>query len=306
VALSATVPLCLLVGIGRGVLQGEERFVPLSLNFITYGVTTLAFLPILLHFHLRAVGAVVAINLALVLCNLFATIMLRDLPHAAHHARLHIGRILRSSLGASAGIAVITLFYNFDVLLAKHFLTGSDPGLYSAMSLLGKILFFGTISISAVMFPRIATMHTEGKNPHPVVNLSLGLVLLVGGVVTLIYFFLPKLTVHLLFHKDEDALAPLIGIYALAMLGLALANVLVYYFVAVHRRRFVWGVLFGGAAFVVLLWLFHSTLREFTVSVTVAIDAMALVLVGMYLFERPHLTRHPDEETPPLEPVAAI
>jgi O-antigen/teichoic acid export membrane protein len=287
VALSAAVPLCLLVGVGRGVVQGEQRFPPLSLNFILYGVTTLSFLPLLLHFHLHAVGAMVAINLGLVLCNFLAAWTLRDLPHAGHHERLGVWPLLRSALGASAGITAITLFYNFDVLLAKHFLPAADAGLYSAMSLLGKIIFFGTISISAVMFPRVAALHSQGKSVHRTVNLSLALVLGAGGLVVAFYFLFPKLTVTLLLHQAEyQAIAPYLGLFGLAMLGLALANVLVYYFVGVHKRRFVWGLALGAVAFVILLTGYHSTLAQFTIAVTIAIDLMALVLLAIYAIDR--------------------
>jgi O-antigen/teichoic acid export membrane protein len=235
--LSAAVPLCLLVGVGRGVVQGEERFVWLSGNFFLYGITTLGFLPLLLAFRLRAVGAMVAINLALVLCNLLAALALRDLPHAGHHERLPIWPLLRGALAASAGISAITLFYNFDVLLAKHFLSTQDAGLYAAMSLLGKILFFGTISISVVMFPRVAAIHAEGRRAH----------------------------------------------------RLAIANILVYYFVASHKRRFVWGIGLGAVAFAILLKLRHGDLGQFTSSVTLSIDLMAVTLMVIYLLERPHL-----------------
>ena len=287
VVLSAAVPLSLLVGVSRGVLQGEQRFPPLSLNFIVYGCTTLAFLPLLLNFQLHAVGAMVAINLGLVMCNFLAAWSLRDLPHAGHHERLDIWPLLRGALGASAGITAITLFYNFDVLLAKHFLPSADAGLYSAMSLLGKIIFFGTISISAVMFPRVAALHAQGKSAHRTVNLSLGLVLVAGGLVTAFYFLFPGLTITLLLRQPGyQAIGPYLGLFALAMLGLALANVLVYYFVGVHKRRFVWGLLVGAAAFAILLAGYHSSLGQFTTAVTIAIDLMALVLLAIYALDR--------------------
>ncbi len=290
IALSAAVPLCLLVGVGRGVVQGEERFVWLSGNFFLYGISTLGFLPVLLAFHLHAVGAVVAINLALVLCNLFAALALRDLPPAGHHERLPIWPLLRGAFGASAGITAVTLFYNFDVLLAKHFLSTQDAGLYSAMSLLGKILFFGTISISVVMFPRVAAIHAEGRRAHRTVNLSLALVGAAGGAVVLAYFIAPGAIVHLLLRKPEyEAIASYLGLFSLAMLGLAIANLLVYYFVAVHKRRFVWGVAVGAVAFATLLTRRHADLGQFTSSVTLSIDLMAVVLMVLYLWERPHL-----------------
>jgi O-antigen/teichoic acid export membrane protein len=290
VILSAAVPLSLLVGVGRGVVQGEERFLGLSLNFVLYGATTLSFLPLLLAFHLHAVGAMLAINLALVLCNLLAAISLRDLPPSDHHERLPIWPLLRGALAATAGIAAITIFYNFDVLLAKHFLSTQDAGLYSAMSLLGKILFFGTISISVVMFPRVAAIHAEGRRAHRTVNLSLALVTAAGGVVVLAYFLIPHFIVHLLLRKPEyEQIAPYLGLFSLAMLGLALANILVYYFVAVHKRRFIVGIALGAVAFGTLLKIHHGNLGEFTSSVTIAIDLMALALIVTYLLERPHV-----------------
>jgi O-antigen/teichoic acid export membrane protein len=297
--LSATVPLNLLLGLARGVLQGEQRFLPLSLNFVTYGSTTLVFLPFLLHFHLRAVGATLAIVLALTLCNLFATLVLGRLPHGGHHERLGLAGVIRSSVAAGAGLSVITVFYNMDVLLAKYFLPTPVAGLYSGMSLLGKILFFGTISISAVMFPRVAALHAQGKSPHGVVNLSLGLVLAAGLVVVGAYSLAPQLVIRLLLRRAEFAeIGNNLGMYALAMLGLAIANVLVYYFVGVHRRRFVFAMGAGALLFFGGLARFHASLSQFTVTVTVAINAMALMLLALYVLDHPRFQPQRDEAVP--------
>ena len=303
IILSGTVPLSLLVGLGRGVLQGEQRFLPLSLNFVTYGTTTLLFLPVLLAYHLRAVGATMAIILALTLCNLFAATMLRDLPHGGHHQRLALAGVVRSSLAAGAGLSVITIFFNMDVILAKYFLSNSDAGLYSAMSLLGKVLFFGTISISAVMFPRVAALHAQGKNPHSVVNLSLAAVLAAGMIVVAAYFLAPNLVIHLMLGNQYQQIGRSLGIYALAMLGLAIANVLVYYFVAVHRRRYMVVMGLGALVFFGGIARFHADFTEFTITVTAAIDSMAVALLVMYLLEHP-ARRRPDE--PEDMPVATM
>ena len=297
--LSVTVPLNLLVGLGRGVMQGEQRFLPLSLNFFTYGSTTLVFLPVLLHFHLRAVGATLAIALGLCIANAFAALTLNNLPHGGHHERLGLAGVIRSSVAAAAGLSVITIFYNMDVLLAKYFLPTPIAGLYSGMSLLGKILFFGTISISAVMFPRVAALHAQGKSPHKVVNLSLGLVLAAGIVVVGAYSLAPGLVIHLLLRRAEfDQIGHNLGIYALAMLGLAISNVLVYYFVGVHRRRFVFAMGFGALMFFGGIGLFHANLSQFTITVTVAINSMALALLGLYALDHPRFLPQREEPVP--------
>jgi Na+-driven multidrug efflux pump len=120
------------------------------------------------------------------------------------------------------------------------------------------------------------------------VNLSLALVAAAGGVVVAAYFLIPGQIVHFLLRKPEyNAIASHLGLFSLAMLGLAIANILVYYFVASHKRRFVWGIALGAVAFAVLLKLRHADLGQFTSSVTVSIDLMALALAGIYLLERP-------------------
>jgi O-antigen/teichoic acid export membrane protein len=286
--LSATVPLNLLLGVSRGVVQGTQRFIPLSLNFTLYGTTTLVFLPVLLGFQLRATGATMAIALALALCNLYASLALRDLPRGGHHERLGIAGVIRSSLAAAAGPGLVTIFFNMDVILAKYFLSPHQAGLYSSMSLLGKILYFGTFSISVVMFPRIAALHSQGKSPHRVVNLSL---LLVGGAglfVVLVYFLVPDQIILLLQGRAYVEIHRNLGIYAVAMLGLAVVNLLVYYFVAVHRRRYIFAMALGAVIFFVGIARFHRDFAQVGLDVTIANNVMAVALFVMYYFDHPH------------------
>jgi O-antigen/teichoic acid export membrane protein len=286
--LSATVPLNLLLGVSRGVVQGTQRFVPLSLNFIVYGTTTLVFLPVLLHFQLHAVGATLAMVLGLALCNLAANFAMRDLPRGGHHGRLELPGVVRSSVAAAAGPGIVTVFFNMDVILAKYFLPNAQAGIYSAMSLLGKILYFGTISISVVMFPRIAALHAQGKSPLKVVNLSLALVVGAGLCVVAVYFAVPDFVIGLLLRKHEYLqIGHNLGIYSLAMLGLAVANVLVYYFVAVHRRRYVFAMALGAAVFFGGIARFHANFAEVALAVTVANNVMAAALLLLHLMDRP-------------------
>jgi O-antigen/teichoic acid export membrane protein len=286
--LSATVPLNLLLGVSRGVVQGAQRFVPLSLNFIIYGTTTLVFLPVLLHFQLHAVGATLAMVLGLALCNLAANVAMRDLPRGGHHGRLELPGVVRSSLAAAAGPGIVTVFFNMDVILAKYFLPNAQAGIYSAMSLLGKILYFGTISISVVMFPRIAALHAQGRSPHKVVNLSLALVVGAGMFVVAVYFAVPDIVIRLLLRKQEYLqIGHSLGIYSLAMLGLAVANVLVYYFVAMHRRRYVFAMALGAVVFFGGIARFHGSFAEVALAVTVANNVMAAALLFLYLLDHP-------------------
>jgi O-antigen/teichoic acid export membrane protein len=288
--LGTTIPLAIVAGVVRGTLQGDHRFFELSLTFFAFSFVTLIFLPIILMFNLGTSGAMVGVGLGMVVSDVIGLVALRALAHSQEHPKLSLLPLVKGAVVASAGITAITLFYNCDVLLAKHYLSISQAGLYSGMALLGKILFFGTLSVSGVMFPRVASLHAEGKNPHKVVNISLGLVLVAGGAVVGLYTLFPSLIIHLLLRGDQYiAIGRFIGLYAFAMLALAISNVLVYYFVGVHEKRFIWGLLIGGLAFLILVLLNHQNFQAVTIAVTIAISLMAIILVVLYALEKPHL-----------------
>ena len=69
------------------------------------------------------------------------------------------------SLTAAAGIIGIQILYNQDVILAEHYLSGHDGGIYGGLNKIGTILFFLTLSVSQVLFPRV--VEAVAKEQHP-------------------------------------------------------------------------------------------------------------------------------------------
>jgi glycosyltransferase involved in cell wall biosynthesis/O-antigen/teichoic acid export membrane protein len=130
-------------------------------------------------------------------------------------------KFLSNTFFASLGTVLI---YSLDVLLVKHYFNASDAGIYSTLSLLGKILYFGAGSVIGIMVP--ITTRSIAKNPENRTPLlvAFSLVAAAGSVVLASYIFIPELVVSLLLTKKALVTLPYLTQYASAIFLLVLAT----------------------------------------------------------------------------------
>lgn len=121
----------------------------------------------------------------------------------------------------------VTSLYSTDIMLAKHFLSEFDAGMYAALSVMGKIIFFASSSVVYVLFPVIAERTKQKVSSNRLVYASLAAVLAVSGSITLGYFLFPKIALHLLFGPLYYPAAASLGIFGVFITFFSLANVLV-------------------------------------------------------------------------------
>src|SRR3989344_2527847 len=104
-------------------------------------------------------------------------------------------KFLSNSLFATLGTVLI---YSLDVLLVKHFFNVSDAGIYSTLSLLGKILYFGAGSLIGLLVPFAAREQAKNSNNNNAFVLLFSIVSTIGLGVVLAYAFFPECIVSLL------------------------------------------------------------------------------------------------------------
>jgi O-antigen/teichoic acid export membrane protein len=136
---------------------------------------------------------------------------------------------------------------NLDIVFVKAAESSVEAGYYGAAATIGKIALFLPLALGVVLFPKAAARHVAGidsrilmrRTGQVVVAASLffiGGCALLGGTV-----------VDLMFGADyEEAhrlVVPVVG----AMCCFALVNVMLFYYLSVHRMRFAW-ILLGAVA----------------------------------------------------------
>ncbi len=301
-------PLAILGGTQRGYLQGCHDFSRLARNFLLYGGLMVVTAVVLLQLGLGPASLPLGSLVGMVAAAGYPRHRRRTTagrPAAAGADRRGAGWGRPRGAGAAgtavaggawltalaliAGAATPQLFNNFDVIAAKHVLPAHVAGLYAGLSVMGKILFYGTSSLSAVMYPRVAAATDPAVRRELV--LRTGMALLAMDLVALIvYTLFAHRILRVVLGPAYVGDARLLTIFTLGVIGLTLVNLLVYYALAVGGRRFALGPAFGLP--ILLVWLFTSppTVQGFVPRIAGALLLLALaeaILVGPQIVRPP-------------------
>jgi O-antigen/teichoic acid export membrane protein len=265
------------VAIPRGILQGLQRFTSLSLNLSLELVVRTTVVFILLRAGYAVSGAMAAVFAGLAFVFFLGLWSLRDHFRGVGR-RVHLRVMAGFSLTAAAGIIGVQILYNQDVILAEHFLNHHDGGIYGGLNKIGTILFFLTLSVSQVLFPRVVEAVATEQHPGRILLSSAGILTALGACALLVFAAAPNLVVGVLFGPSFRDAIPLVFPVGVIGLALSLDNLLVQFFMAVHDRVFVPILALGVVAEGTLIFLFHAHVGEVVLDVLVALVGLLVLL----------------------------
>jgi O-antigen/teichoic acid export membrane protein len=265
------------VAIPRGILQGLQRFTSLSLNLSLEMVvrTTLVFG--LLTAGYAVSGAMAAVFMGLAFCIGLGLFSLRD-HFGKSGTRVPLRAMFGFSLTAAAGIIGIQVLYNQDVILAEHYLSGHAGGIYGGLNKIGTILFFLTLSVSQVLFPRVVEAVAKEQHPGRILAQSAGILTVLGAGALLVFAVVPGLVVGILFGPGFRDATPYVLAVGVIGLALSLDNLLVQFFMAVHDRTFVPILAAACIAEAVLIVLFHNGVGQIVADVLASLVGLLVLL----------------------------
>jgi O-antigen/teichoic acid export membrane protein len=281
--LGISIALIWLVAIPRGILQGLQRFTALSLNLSLELVVRTGAVVALLAAGYAVSGAMAAVLLGLVFAFGIGLYALRD-HFGGKGARVHLRVMAGFSLTAAAGIIGVQILYNQDVILAEHFLNSHAGGIYGGLNKIGTILFFLTLSVSQVLFPRVVEAVAKEEHPGRILLSSAGLLTLLGAGALLVFGVLPGLVVGVLFGPGFRDAIPYVFPVGVIGLALSLDNLLVQFFMAVHDRVFLPILAAAVIAEGLLIVLFHAGVGQVVADVLGSLlGLLVLLTVRCYL-----------------------
>ncbi len=130
---------------------------------------------------------------------------------------------------------LLNMPYTLDLILVNP----SIKAEYSALSLLGKIVYFGSIMIASVMFARISAQKNLKEKRR---SLLIGVVmtLIVGLSLSVLYFFFKDFLVSFIYKGRYSDIIPYLGFFGLAMTGYAITYMITNYYMALGRYFHLW------------------------------------------------------------------
>ncbi len=276
--------LFLLIGvlspIAKGVLQGRKKFFELGMSFVVEGVLKIILAVILVILGFRVYGAMGAVIFGtfagFVLGIYYNRTILNQNPKKVSLKDFEV-----ENKDYFLVVFTILLILGIDVILARRFFSEEIAGQYSVLAMMGRIIYFATMSIGKSMFPLTSESHEKKRNSKKIFGQAF---LTVGGlclIAVVLYFLIPKVIISLLYGKDYLEFASYLGIAGISASLLSLSNLVFQYGLSTQGIRFRWGMVALSVGVLGGLFLFHETLLQF---MTAFMIGNVLIFLLSFLF----------------------
>lgn len=300
--------LWLLVSIQRGLLQGLGRYKAVGSSMIAEQGGRMLFGVGLVLLGAGVAGAFFGTGLAMASMSLVLFLMLRAELRPSRETHPHrLRQLVRSGWAPIAGLFLVAVFQNIDVIMAKHRLGGHDAGSYAAAAVAAKVVIWVAVGVGFHLLPEATRRHAAGEDARPVFARALGLIAVVALPALLIFLVAPKLLLGLAFgpkYKDGSDALLILGV---AMSLLAATYLGVQYLVAIHRTRFLAPLGLIAVLEVVLLGTVASPTRTGISLVVLGIQVACFALVMGLAFRRERAPAVvPEPVTVPAAPEADV
>jgi O-antigen/teichoic acid export membrane protein len=265
------------LGTRRGYIQGTYGFRGLAANMVLEGAVRLggSFALVLLGFGVRGV---IAANAAAV-----AVAYLAIPPKISSYKASPIG-LWQTVLEMSQALfffAGQVLINNCDIVLVKHLFSAQEAGIYSAVAMVGRVIFSFSQAVVNSTFPLVAGTGSKERRDLRVIGTSLLLVFSIGSVMAIALYLTPPWIWSYLFGAGFEAagrysLSYLQAMYAVKTVIYSLCAVIITYEMSYKIANTSWIQLLFSGVLIEGMNHFHSSLREVIV---VQIDIIVGLLV---------------------------
>ena len=274
--------LSLLSTVNNGILQGLLNFNFLSTNNAFSSILKVGFGILLVWMGFSVNGAIVAILISYLLPYFTSLYPLRFLwQYKPQKINIDYKEIFNYAGSTTIVILGMTSLYSTDIILVKHFFPAFEAGVYSALSVVGRIIFFASSTIGIVMFPIISERFERGDKYRMVFYRAFALVVVLSTLLTIIYFLLPELMFRLLYGSSFLEGTPYLGIFAIFISIYSLSSLMVQFFLSVRKTKIYF--LTVAAAFLqgILIWFFHQNFFQVIYS-SIAVTSLLLISLLLY------------------------
>ena len=226
-----------LLPVTRGIMQGKKMFTKLGINLIAESSIKIILAIALVLFSFKFYGAIIATVISSFIAFIFSYYSLRDIINSKEKQAI-VKNIYLYSKPVFFVTAVILIFYNMDVIIARIVFSEDLSSKYAIASILAKVIFWGTQPIGKAMFPFAAENKKSGKDkPRNILINSSLMVLLCILFILILYYLFPSQIITIFTGKQISESASVLFLLALAMTALSLTNLYSIYRLSVNKVR---------------------------------------------------------------------
>jgi O-antigen/teichoic acid export membrane protein len=259
-ALGCLIGVWLMLPAVRGVLQGAQDFRRYGASMVIEGVLLVTFGCGLVAAGYGVPGALFGWSLASA-CSLTYGYVAARRYFGAPRATLNfdLRRLRQTSSGVAVTLVAITLGL-CDVVLVKHFFAPEVAGLYAAVALCGRVIFFVVSFVPTVILPKASAIAARGESPVPLARRAFFALAILAGLALLVLATAPGFIVEVLTGSQYAGAAHYVFAYGVAMTLLAGTQIATAYKIGLHRFSYVPWLLLAMFGELVVIAVWHATI----------------------------------------------
>jgi O-antigen/teichoic acid export membrane protein len=280
--------LWLVLSVLRGVLQGVGDYKGVGLSLVGEQGTRLVCGAILALAGLGVTGAYLGTPLSFIAMGLYCGYRLRrhvrdveaeplGAVTQAPAATLSLWDHVKRAWAPIAGLIVIAVLQNIDIIAAKHRFTTHTASSYGAVAVAAKVLIWVAMGAGFYLVPEVSRLRAAGKDPRPILARALGIVAVCAIPVLLIFGFASHLLIKAAFGASKTPAASSLIVLGLAFTVLACTYLAIQYMLAMRRTWFL--VVLGAVAVVEPILLLNASHNPKSfAAVVLAIQVVAAIV----------------------------
>jgi O-antigen/teichoic acid export membrane protein len=241
--------LWLALSVLRGVLQGVGDYKSVGLSLVGEQSARLVTGAILAAAGLGVTGAYLGTPLSFIAMGLYCMHQLRRhvreveteplaAVSTAPPATLSLWDHVARAWAPIAGLIIIAVLQNIDIIAAKNRFTTHQASSYSAVAVAAKVLIWVAMGAGFYLVPEVSRRRAAGEDPRPILARALGIVAVCAVPVLLIFGFASHLLIKAAFGASKTTAANSLLVLGLAFTVLACTYLAIQYMLALRRTWF--------------------------------------------------------------------
>ncbi len=174
-----------------------------------------------------------------------------------------------------------TSLYTSDLILVRHFFSSYDAGIYASLSTLGKIIFFSTGPVGAVMFPIVSHRFSRGEGYKNIFLYSFLSTMAISLFIIMIYYFIPKFAINLLYGSAYIQASGLLIWFGIFMTLFTLSSLLISFNLSQNKTKVAILPFIASVAQILLIWFIHDNIYTVILESNVV---TALLLASLLIY----------------------
>jgi len=156
---------------------------------------------------------------------------------------------------------------------------------------MGRIIFYGTSPIAAVMFPLVSKSYAKGGNYKKIFFLSIFLTFLLIVALVILYWLFPNLVLQLLYGDKFLEGAPYLVWFGIFIGLFTISSLFLNYFLSKGTTRVVYIALVAAIIQIIGIYLFHKDILQ-VVLVSIWVSLILLISLLIYFWYETRIDRN--------------